>query len=47
MLYVFSSKNGVQIAWNSEVPRASRERRPTFGERLSTAIGFIRTSNLG
>jgi hypothetical protein len=47
MLYVFKNSNGVQIAWNSEAPRAQRERRPSFGERLSMAVGFIRTSNLG
>ncbi len=46
MLYVFRNNNGVQIAWNSETPRAFKDARTSDREKRSM-FGFIRTWSLG
>ncbi len=47
MLYVFKNSNGLQIAWNSETPKAFRQTRPSDISRRMSLFGFIRTSNSG
>lgn len=47
MLYVFRNNNGLQIAWNSEAPKAFRQSRPSDNARRMSIFGFIRTSNSG
>ncbi len=47
MLYVFRNNNGLQIAWNSEAPKAFRNSRPSDSTRRMSIFGFIRTSNSG
>ncbi len=47
MLYVFRNNDGVQIAWNSEAPKAFRQSRPSDNKRRMSIFGFIRTSNSG
>lgn len=47
MLYIFSNNSGVQIAWNSETPRAFRNARASDNGKRSSLFGFIRTSNIG
>lgn len=46
MLYIFKNNKGVQIAWDSEAPRAFRDARTSDSEKRSI-FGFIRISNLG
>lgn len=47
MLYIFKTNSGVQIAWNSETPRAFRNARASDNQKRSTLFGFIRTSSAG
>jgi len=47
MLYVFRNNNGLQIAWNSEVPKAFRQSRSSDKARRMSIFGFIRTSSSG
>jgi len=47
MLYVFKNGNGLQIAWNSEAPKAFRQSRASDNTRRMSIFGFIRTSNSG
>jgi hypothetical protein len=47
MLYVFKNNNGLQIAWNSEVPRRQLDTRSQQLDTRFSLWGLIRTSKAG
>lgn len=47
MLYVFKSNNGLQIAWNSEVPRRQLDTRSQQLDTRFSLWGLIHTSKAG
>jgi hypothetical protein len=47
MLYIFKNNDGVQIAWNSALPKRDRQSRKQQLDTRFSLLGFIRTSNAG
>ena len=47
MLYIFKNNDGVQIAWNSSLPRRDRQTRAMELNTRFSLLGFIRTFSAG
>lgn len=47
MLYVFSNRNGVQIAWNYEAPRAFKDEVKNAPKKRGSMMDFVRGWTIG